>query len=258
MEKYTLPHRLSGEKDRLALMSTLLDPVELSWIARLGVGPGSRCLEFGCGNGSISVALARRVAPAGQVVASDIDLAFVSHLSGSNLEVRRIDVLEDAIEQRCYDFVTARALLHHLPAAHCRAASGLRAETRWRIPIHRARYAAMHSDRTALDERILAGDGWKWSSEAGIDYFIGRKTQPWLASLGLEDVVGEGFTPHFNGGSDWAKYWIETITELAPALETSGHLSPALVQEFMATYQDPRYWTSVISFVATWGRVPLS
>jgi hypothetical protein len=39
----------------------------------------------------------------------------------------------------------------------------------------------------------------------------------------------------------------------ALARDTSGHLSPALIQEFMATYQDPRYWTSVISFVATWG-----
>jgi SAM-dependent methyltransferase len=258
MEKYTLPHRLSGEKDRLALMSTLLDPVELSWIARLGVGPGSRCLEFGCGNGSISVALARRVAPAGQVVASDIDLAFVSHLSGSNLEVRRIDVLEDAIEQRCYDFVTARALLHHLPSpltAVRRAVSALKPG---------GVFLSIEPDMLpcTVTEPHSMNAFWqewlKWSSEAGIDYFIGRKTQPWLASLGLEDVVGEGFTPHFNGGSDWAKYWIETITELAPALETSGHLSPALVQEFMATYQDPRYWTSVISFVATWGRVPLS
>ncbi len=256
MEKYRLPHRLAGEKDRLALMSALLDPVEMSWIARLGIDPGSRCLELGCGNGSISVALAQRVAPTGHVVASDIDLAFLSHLSGSNLEVRRIDVLEDAIDQRTYDFVVARALLHHLPSplnAMKRAVSALKPG---------GVFLSIEPDMlpcTVAEPEAMRTfwQGWlKWSAESSIDYFIGRKTQSWLASLGLEGVVGEGFTPHFNGRSDWARYWTETIAELAPSLEKSGHLSPSLVQEFMTAFQNPSYWTSVISFVGTWGRVP--
>jgi ubiquinone/menaquinone biosynthesis C-methylase UbiE len=41
------------------------------------VRPGWRCLELGCGNGSIAQALAERVAPAGHVVASDIDLSCI-------------------------------------------------------------------------------------------------------------------------------------------------------------------------------------
>jgi SAM-dependent methyltransferase len=73
MADYVLPHELKGERDRLALMSALLDPFEITHIARLGVGPGWRCLELGCGNGSIAKALAQRVAPTGRVVASDID-----------------------------------------------------------------------------------------------------------------------------------------------------------------------------------------
>jgi ubiquinone/menaquinone biosynthesis C-methylase UbiE len=80
MGEYTLPHELEGEQERLALMSGLLDPVELAHIARLGVGSGWRCLELGCGNGSIAQVLAERVAPAGHVVASDIDLSYVSDL----------------------------------------------------------------------------------------------------------------------------------------------------------------------------------
>ncbi|HEY2823725.1 MAG TPA: class I SAM-dependent methyltransferase [Candidatus Acidoferrum sp.] len=256
MERYTLPHRLAGEKDRLALMSALLDPVELSWIARLGIGAGSRCLELGCGNGSISVALAGRVAPSGRVVASDIDLAFVGDLSGPNLEVRRVDVLEDAIEEHAYDFVVARALLHHLPspvAALQRAVSALKPGGVF-LSIEPDMLPCTVTEPQAMHE---FWQGWlKWSAEAGIDYFIGRKTQAWAASLGLEQIGSEGFTAHFNGGSDWARYWSETIAELAPALEKSGHVSPALMQEFMASYQDPHYWTSVISFVGTWGRAP--
>jgi 2-polyprenyl-3-methyl-5-hydroxy-6-metoxy-1,4-benzoquinol methylase len=99
MSEYTLPHELVGERQRLALMSALLDPVELAQIARLRVRPGWRCLEVGCGNGSIARALAERVAPAGHVVASDIDLSCIVDPQVPCLEIRKIDILQDVIEE---------------------------------------------------------------------------------------------------------------------------------------------------------------
>ena len=98
MSEYVLSHELEGERRRLALMSKLLDPSELANIAALGVQSGWRCLELGCGNGSISRKLAELVSPGGHVVASDIDVTFLSGLQAPNLEVRRIDVLKDEID----------------------------------------------------------------------------------------------------------------------------------------------------------------
>jgi hypothetical protein len=99
--------------------------------------------------------------------------------------------------------------------------------------------------------------GWlAWSVDAGIDYFIGRKIPAWLDSLGLNSIAGEGHAAHFNGNSDWANYWAETMQELAPALLKSGHITKELLDDFHARYQDPHYWTSVITFTATWGRKP--
>jgi hypothetical protein len=94
----------------------------------------------------------------------------------------------------------------------------------------------------------------KWSVEAGIDYCIGRKIPAWLDSVGLEDVAGEGHTAQFNGGSDWATYWTETMRELAPSLLKSGYVTGEMLEEFHVRYQDPHYWTSVITFIANWGR----
>jgi tRNA A58 N-methylase Trm61 len=89
MSQYILPHDLTGEKQRLRLMSELLDPLDRSCIERLGLQAGWRCLEVGCGNGSISEWLASRVGPSGHVVASDIDLRYIAGLAATNLEVRK-------------------------------------------------------------------------------------------------------------------------------------------------------------------------
>jgi len=256
MGEYILPHKLLGEQQRLALMSALLDPVELAHIARLELRPGWRCLEVGCGNGSIARALAERVAPAGHVVASDIDLGCIVGQQVPCLEVRRIDILQDAIEEGSYDFVVARALLHHLTAARkalermvnaLKPGSVLLSVEPDMLPCTVAEPDSMHR----------FWEGWlKWSVEAGIDYFVGRKIPAWLDLLGLEDVAGEGHTAQFNGGSDWATYWTETLGELAPSLLKSSYVTEKLLEEFHARYQDPHYWTSVITFTANWGRKP--
>jgi SAM-dependent methyltransferase len=106
VSQYTLPHELSGEEQRLSLMSKLLDPIERSHIRRLGLRSGSRCLEIGCGNGSISQWLAPRVAPNGYLVATDIDTKLIDQLRAPCLEVRRVDILRDSIETAAYDLVS--------------------------------------------------------------------------------------------------------------------------------------------------------
>ena len=99
MPDYILPHDLAGERQRLKLMSQLLDPFERSHIERLGLRPGWRCLEVGCGNGSIAQWLAEQVAPSGNVVASDLDISYISGVERPCLEVRQLDILRDAIEE---------------------------------------------------------------------------------------------------------------------------------------------------------------
>jgi 2-polyprenyl-3-methyl-5-hydroxy-6-metoxy-1,4-benzoquinol methylase len=108
-----LPHDLTGEKQRLELMSKL-DPLTRTHIEQLGLEADWRCLEIGCGNGSTSKWLAKRVASTGHVVASDIDLRYIADLNVPNLEVRQINILETAVEEGFYDLVIARAVLHHI------------------------------------------------------------------------------------------------------------------------------------------------
>jgi SAM-dependent methyltransferase len=256
MGEYTLPHGLLGERQRLALMSSLLDPIEIACIDRLGVRPGWRCLELGCGNGSISLALAERVAPTGHLVASDIDIAYIADLQVPCLEVRRIDILQDAIEEGSCDFVVARALLHHLSPAR-KVLGRMVAALKPGGVLLSIEPDMLPCTVTEPDSVRAFWEGWlKWSVANGIDYFIGRKIPAWMDSLSLEDVAGEGHTAQFNGGSNWARYWTEMMLELAPSLLKQHDVTEKMLAGFHARYQDPHYWTGVITFTANWGRKP--
>src|SRR5262249_23576770 len=150
------------------------------------------------------------------VVASDIDLRYVEDLRVPCLQIRHIDVLQDAVEEGQYDLVVARALLHHLTPVNkalermvkaLKPGGTLLSIEPDMLPCTAAQPDPMHT----------FWQGWlKWSVEAGIDYFIGRKIPAWLDSLGLRDIAGEGHTAQFNGGSDWAEYWSQSVQELAP------------------------------------------
>lgn len=114
MPEYVLGHHLTGERQRLALMSELLDPMHRRYIESLGVlRPGARALEVGCGDGSISAWLAQRVGPEGKAVAFDLDVSLVE-VRAPNLELRQGDIVTAPVERGAFDLVTARAVLHHV------------------------------------------------------------------------------------------------------------------------------------------------
>ncbi len=180
MVGYTLPHDLTGERQRLALMSALLDPMERAHIERLGVKPGWRCLELGAGNASISWIMAELVAPSGHVVASDIDVRYMADIKVAGLEVRRLDVTTDAIEHEACDFVVARALLHHLPDRKSALKRMVEAVKPGGVIL------SIEPDMlpcTVAEPASMEAfwRGWlKWSEQSGIDYLVGRRIPSWL------------------------------------------------------------------------------
>ena len=73
-------------------------------------------------------------------------------------------------------------------------------------------------------------------------------------ALGLEQIAGTAETAVYNGGSDWADYWTQTIVELRKGLVDSGKLSDQLVDGFLAHCADPGWWTETIAFTAVHAR----
>jgi SAM-dependent methyltransferase len=255
VSEYVLDHRQEGERQRLALMSRLLDPMHRRHLEGLGLRPGARALEVGCGNGSMSAWLAGRVAPGGQAVAVDLDLSLVE-AGVPGLKLRRADILAGPVEPGGFDLVTARAVLHHVadPAA---AVANLVSSARAGAAILLIEPDFLPVSVAEPAEIRAFWQGWlAWSREQGIDYFIGRRLPAMLARLGLAEVRATAETALYNGGSAWAEYWRQTVTELRPRLVASGQLDDQSIDTFLARYAEPAWWTQTIAFTAAGGRVP--
>jgi 2-polyprenyl-3-methyl-5-hydroxy-6-metoxy-1,4-benzoquinol methylase len=254
MANYVWDHDLSGEADRLALMSDLLDPSSRFHLGRLGVAKGWTCLEVGAGNGSLSRWLAEQVGPDGHVLATDLRTDLMAGLGGPNIDVRRLDVVQDEPPGAPFDLVAARALLHHLPER--REVVGRM--VRWLKPgghlfIQEPDFYPTWTVRPPSQHRF-----WElflaWAAQQRIDYYVGRAVPGWLQAEGMLDIAAEGHAILYQGGSAFAAWWTAGIREIAGRLEAEGGVPGALLEEFYALYRDPSYWTTTISFTATTGR----
>jgi SAM-dependent methyltransferase len=256
MSEYVLGHHLKGEGKRLALMSELLDPMHRRCIEALNVvRPGARTLEVGCGNGSISALLAQRVSPGGQAVAFDLDLSLVE-VSAPNLELRQGDIVAGPVERGTFDLVTARAVLHHVRDAEA-AIKNLVASARPGGALLLIEPDFLPVSIAEPPEVRAFWEGWLgWSRERGIDYHIGRTLAPRLAAFGLTQLSGSAETAIYNGGSPWADYFTQTITELQSDLIASGKLNAAQVDTFLHYCGDSNWWTQTIAFTAVHGCAP--
>ena len=111
----------AGGKDRqrLNLVSEVLEATTLRLISEIGVSIGHRCLDLGCGGGNVTQAIARVVTEAGRVVGIDRDAKILemAQLEAEqarlqNVEYQCIDV--NRFVDDSYDFVYSRFLASHL------------------------------------------------------------------------------------------------------------------------------------------------
>ncbi len=240
---------------RLEALQESLDPATQRRLLGVGVGPGWQCLELGAGRGSIARWLAEQVGPSGRVVATDIDTRFLESLAGSNLEVRRHDLLRDDLPAGAFDLIHTRLLLMHLPAREeilPRLASALKPGGRLLLEEH-----------DAFPIRALAAGAYRnvWEAflpvlaAAGTNSFWARDLPGRLQELGYVHVSAEVQVPMFPGGSPASEFWSITFDQVRDRIIAAG-AQPQDLEQAIAELTKPACWFVASAMVAVSGRRP--
>jgi SAM-dependent methyltransferase len=250
------------ERERLALLTRIADPITTRRLSDLGVGLGWRCLDVGAGDGSVARWLAGRVGPEGRVVATDLNPRFLVGHGLPNLEVRRHNLLEDELEAAHYDLVHCRCVLQHLPAS-LRALRRLVDAVRpggWLLveEIDVGCFGAAepgHPRAAEFDLRTQAL--WAGVQAMGpIDLTYGRRLPALVAGCGVRELGHDGVTLTGRGGDPMARFAQMTDELLRERFVAAGVLREANFDELHRTYDDPSFWFVGFTFFGAWGRRP--
>ena len=107
---YPLENR-AGEIERLRIQGDAMAPDCAVMLDRIGVAPGWRCLDIGCGPRGITDLLSQRVGPQGRVVGLDMDERHLAHArsnASANTEFHRGDAFGSDLPAESFDLVHMR------------------------------------------------------------------------------------------------------------------------------------------------------
>ncbi|MFF4580201.1 class I SAM-dependent methyltransferase [Streptomyces sp. NPDC001389] len=161
-------------------------PAFATAVAELGIGPGDRVLDAGCGTGRALTPLRAAVGPSGTVLGADLTEPMLAAARragrGADGTLLRADVARLPLRDGALDAVFAAGLIAHLPepAANLRElARVVRPGGRLALfhPIGRAALAARHGRELTPDDLraehnlgpLLSGSGWEMTSYADED-----------------------------------------------------------------------------------------
>jgi SAM-dependent methyltransferase len=241
------------ETARLGLLAAMVDPLHWPALEAANLGPAPRCLEVGAGAGTIARWLSSRLGPGGHVEATDIDL---THLTGpvpANMTVRRLDVTTDPLPERSFDLITARNLLHHLPAWR-EVITSLSAALRpggYLVLVEPDTGSGVTANTDGALRRFW--DQWnQWGHSAGIDYLIGHRLPAQVSAAGLAVRRASLHVPFYNGGSDWADLFLRTVQAVTP--RAAGVIDTDLLAAFRRSHADPGTWMCSFGWAAVTAR----
>jgi SAM-dependent methyltransferase len=260
---YLLDKEAKEALRRLELLARIEDPGSIACLERIGVRKGSSCLEVGAGAGSVARWLCDRVGPTGRVVATDLDTRFLEPLGSQVLEVRRHDVVSDALERDAFDLVHARHVLVHVPEREAVLEKLVDAikPGGWVLleEIDRTTDApdpmAPESMKALYDK--VVGEIYDFVSEKGLDPTFGAGLFGRLRRLGLTDLEGEGRAHVYRGNprEDVSPH-VVAFVELKDFIVARGNVAPAEFDDFIALTHNPDFaWREGLT-MAAWGRKP--
>lgn len=256
---YALDPEWHAERARLDSLTSLYDDGTLAACSAIGVAAGWKCLDVGAGTGTLARALVDRVAPAGGVVAADIDTRFLEPIVGPGLEAVQLDVTRDQLPQGGFDLVHARLLLEHLPTRDEVLTRMIEATSPggW-VLIEDFDWATAYAvdPPSAVHDRVTRAVQ-AFFTEHGYDATYGRTLPRRLAAAGLADVRTRAVSVQVASDADAGlPAWELLVDQFAPGLLAAGLLDQEDLDRFHELWHDGDTICFSPLMVSCWGRVP--
>ena len=267
VETYLLGH-LSSEQERLQQQAEFLVDEANTLFDQIGVAPGARVVEIGCGPRGCLDLIAERVGPDGVVVGVEPNgdavaraRRYVHDRGLRNVDVIQADGRRSGLPAGAFDVVTARLVLVNVPRPHEIVAEAFRlARPGGAVAFHEADAVSRLCDPplqawTQLFDTIKA-----YSRRNGIDVHVARALLRLLRDAGLIDI---GVRPlvYVDPPGHLRRRILEVFVDnLADRLVADGLITPEKLEILgaaLARHLDEPA-TIVISdlFIQAWGRKP--
>jgi SAM-dependent methyltransferase len=256
-EGYLLDNQQAEAGQRFDALAELLDPVTFRHLRTVGVGTGWRCWEVGAGGPSVPAWLSGQVGPAGRVVATDIDTAWMPPEAG--YEVRRHDVGTEPAPDGPFDLVHARLVLVHVPhrAAALAAMIGALRPGGWLV-VEDADPALQpllspdeHGPAEQLANRLRRGFR-TLLADRGADLAFGRTLPRLFRDAGLLDVRADAFFPVASPACTALED--ATVRQIRDRLVTAGIATGTEIDQHLANVATGRMDLATAPLISTWGR----
>jgi SAM-dependent methyltransferase len=256
---YALDNAWHAERARLDSLTALYDPGTLALCERIGVTSGWRCLDVGAGTGTLAESLAARVAPAGSVVAVDIDTRFLEPLASAHLTAVELDVTAERLPADEFDLVHARLLLEHLPGRDAVLANMIEAAKPggWVLVEDFDWVTAGLVDPPSEVHDRVAGAIQAVFASHGYDARYGRSLPRRLRAAGLTHVATHAESIQVDADPvHGVPQWELLADQLAPALLGAGLVDREDLEAFRALWRDGTTVCFAPLMVSCWGRRP--
>jgi SAM-dependent methyltransferase len=258
--EYLLTNARAETVTRFDALEEAFDFVTTGHLGRIGVAPGWRCLELGAGSGSIAAWLATEVGSAGRVVATDLDVSRFRTHSLDQLEVRRLDLVTEALPVGPWDLIHERLVLQHVPErlqVLDRMAAAL-APGGWIVLEDFDTAEVRTTDRDGPDHELIARVAVAFNrllaDRGGVSSFAANARRE-LMNRGFLDTGSSGHVSIASGGTGFARAIAANTGQVRDQLEASG-FTPAELDHFLTVLDDPETLVGSPVLISTWGRRP--